>query len=45
MTAFEVSLFLLVVAGIVGISMKVYKRRQDVLYGPYLRPADRFEAQ
>jgi hypothetical protein len=45
MTVFEVGLFLLVIAGSMGLCVKIYEWRQDVLYGPYLRPDDRFEAK
>lgn len=38
-------LFLLVgIAWIVGVAVQIYRWRQDVLYGPYIRP-DRFAGQ
>ena len=36
---FEVALFFVVVA-MGAVIVKLYKWRQDVLYGPYLRPDD-----
>ena len=40
MTTLEGLLFAVTVAGIVGLIVKVYEVRQDVLYGPYLRRDD-----
>jgi hypothetical protein len=36
----ETILFLVFVAAVGGAIVKIYEWRQDVLYGPYIRPAD-----
>jgi hypothetical protein len=33
-------IFLGIAAGLMSLAAKVYEWRQDVLYGPYLRPSD-----
>jgi hypothetical protein len=43
MTFFEAGLFLVTIAGVMGLIVKAYEWRQDVLYGPYIRPADQRE--
>jgi hypothetical protein len=43
MTTFEAILFLLTIAAMMGLCLKVYEWRQDVLYGPYLRPDDQLD--
>jgi hypothetical protein len=43
MTLFEASVFLMLVAGLMGLIVKAYEWRQDVLYGPYLRPDDQLD--
>jgi hypothetical protein len=40
MTIFEAFLFLLSIAGVMCLVVKAYEWRQDVLYGPYIRPFD-----
>jgi hypothetical protein len=40
MTFFEAGIFLLMIAGVMGLIVKAYEWRQDVLYGPYLRRDD-----
>jgi hypothetical protein len=37
----ELALFAAVAAVLGGAIVKVYEWRQEVLYGPYVRPADR----
>jgi hypothetical protein len=37
----ETILFLVFVTAVVVATVKVYEWRQDVLYGPYIRPANR----
>jgi hypothetical protein len=37
----EAILFLVFVAAAAAATVKVYEWRQDVLYGPYIHPADR----
>jgi hypothetical protein len=36
----ETLLFLVFVAAVGAAIVKIYEWRQDVLYGPYIRPAD-----
>jgi len=43
MTLFETAVFLVVIAGVMCLVVKAYEWRQDVLYGPYLRPDDRLD--
>jgi hypothetical protein len=43
MTLFETAVFLVVIAGVMCLVVKAYEWRQDVLYGPYLRPEDRLD--
>jgi hypothetical protein len=37
----ETTLFLVFVTAVGAAIVKVYEWRQDVLYGPYIRPTDR----
>jgi hypothetical protein len=43
MTLFEAGVFLTLVAGLMGLLVKAYEWRQDVLYGPYLRQDDQLD--
>ena len=40
MIFFEAGIFLLMITGVMGLIVKTYEWRQDVLYGPYLRRDD-----
>jgi hypothetical protein len=43
MTLFEAGVFLTLVAGLMGLLVKAYEWRQDVLYGPYLSRDDQLD--
>jgi hypothetical protein len=44
MTLFETGVFLFLVVGVTCLVVKAYEWRQDVLYGPYLRREDGYDA-
>jgi hypothetical protein len=43
MTFFEAGLLLVTIAGMISLCAKIFEGRRDVLYGPYIQPADQRE--
>ena len=40
---FEAGLLLVTIAGMISLCAKIFEGRRDVLYGPYIQPADQRE--